>query len=157
MADNEKDVPIKEQDDGSVLAKLEDHIDHFPEEKQQVVNEPEDNDQDEDDPIEAAEGGEVDSDPEETDEDREKIREAAIKIRAMGVEVGIPEFPEPPEPTIEPEDGAPCERPCLDDEGKTAVVGGLVMSSISFLGLTFFTGRNPRRRDEAMQPPAQAA
>jgi len=31
MAENEKDVPIKEQDDGSVLAKLEEHVDHFPE------------------------------------------------------------------------------------------------------------------------------
>lgn len=87
MADNEKDVPIKEQDDGSVLAKLEDHIDHFPEEKQQVVNEPEDNDQDEDDPIEAAEGGEVDSDPEETDEDREKIREARREERRLKKEL----------------------------------------------------------------------
>lgn len=87
MADNEKDVPIKEQDDGSVLAKLEDHVDHFPEEKQQVVNEPEDNDQDEDDPIEAAEGGEVDSDPEETDEDREKIREARREERRLKKEL----------------------------------------------------------------------
>lgn len=87
MADNEKDVPIKEQDDGSVLAKLEDHIDHFPEEKQQVVSEPEDNDQDEDDPIEAAEGGEVDSDPEETDEDREKIREARREERRLKKEL----------------------------------------------------------------------
>jgi len=77
MADNEKDVPIKEQNDGSVLAKLEDHIDHFPEEeKQEVTVDVEDSDQDDDEPVEAAEGGEVDSDPEETDEDREKIREA---------------------------------------------------------------------------------
>lgn len=87
MADNEKDVPIKEQEDGSVLAKLEEHIDHFPEEKQKVVEEPEDNDQDEDDPIEAAEGGEVDSDPEETDEDREKIREARREERRLKKEL----------------------------------------------------------------------
>jgi hypothetical protein len=88
MADNEKDVPIKEQNDGSVLAKLEEHIDHFPEEqKQEVVDEPEDNDQDEDEPIEAAEGGEVDSDPEETDEDRAKIREARREERRLKKEL----------------------------------------------------------------------
>ena len=40
---------------------------------------------------------------------------------------------------------------CLQDEERTAVMGGLVMSSISFLGLTFFTGRNPRRKDGAAQ------
>lgn len=86
MADNEKDVPIKEQDDGSVLAKLEEHVDHFPEEeKQQDVGE--DSDQDEDEPIEAAEGGEVDSDPEEADEDREKIREARREERRLKKEL----------------------------------------------------------------------
>jgi hypothetical protein len=85
MADNEKDVPIKEQNDGSVLAKLEEHVDHFPdEEKQDAV---EDSDQDDDEPIEAAEGGEVDSDPEETDEDREKIREARREERRLKKEL----------------------------------------------------------------------
>jgi hypothetical protein len=88
MADNEKDVPIKEQSDGSVLAKLEEHIDHFPEEeKQKVVDETEDSDQDEDEPVEAAEGGEVDSDPEETDEDRAKIREARREERRLKKEL----------------------------------------------------------------------
>ena len=88
MADNEKDVPIKEQNDGSVLAKLEEHVDHFPEEeKQKVVDETEDSDQDEDEPVEAAEGGEVDSDPEETDEDREKIREARREERRLKKEL----------------------------------------------------------------------
>jgi hypothetical protein len=85
MADNEKDVPIKEQNDGSVLAKLEEHVDHFPdEEKQDAV---EDSDQDDDEPVEAAEGGEVDSDPEETDEDREKIREARREERRLKKEL----------------------------------------------------------------------
>ncbi len=88
MADNEKDVPIKEQNDGSVLAKLEDHIDHFPEEeKQEVTVDVEDSDQDDDEPVEAAEGGEVDSDPEETDEDREKIREARREERRLKKEL----------------------------------------------------------------------
>ena len=86
MADNEKDVPIKEQNDGSVLAKLEEHVDHFPEEEKQK-DEPEDSDQDEDEPIEAAEGGEVDSDPDETDEDREKIREARREERRLKKEL----------------------------------------------------------------------
>jgi len=88
MADNEKDVPIKEQNDGSVLAKLEDHIDHFPEEeKQEVTVDVEDSDQDDDEPVEAAEGGEVDSDLEETDEDREKIREARREERRLKKEL----------------------------------------------------------------------
>ena len=50
-----------------------------------------------------------------------------------------------------------CEKskcwPCLDDEGKTAVTGGLVMSSIAFLGLTFFTGRNARRPGASERQP----
>ena len=88
MADNEKDVPIKEQNDGSVLAKLEEHVDHFPEEeKQEVTVDVEDSDQDDDEPVEAAEGGEVDSDPEETDEDREKIREARREERRLKKEL----------------------------------------------------------------------
>ena len=88
MADNEKDVPIKEQSDGSVLAKLEEHVDHFPEEeKQEVTVDVEDSDQDDDEPVEAAEGGEVDSDPEETDEDRAKIREARREERRLKKEL----------------------------------------------------------------------
>jgi hypothetical protein len=86
MAENEKDVPIKEQDDGSVLAKLEEHVDHFPEDKKdEVVDEAEDNEQDEEEPIEAAAGGEIDN--EETDEDREKIREARREERRLKKEL----------------------------------------------------------------------
>jgi len=88
MAENEKDVPIKERDDGSVLAKLEDHVDHFPEEeKQEVTVDVEDSNQDDDDTKEAAEGGEVDSDLEETDEDRERIREARREERRLKKEL----------------------------------------------------------------------
>jgi hypothetical protein len=88
MADNEKDVPIKEQDDGSVLAKLEEHVDHFPEEetKQEVVDETEDNDQDED-ATEEVQAAEVDDNPEETDDDREKIREARREERRLKKEL----------------------------------------------------------------------
>lgn len=87
MADNEKDVPIKEQNDGTVLAKLEEHVDHFPEEEKQQDDAVEDSDQDDDEPVEAADGGEVDSDPEETDEDREKIREARREERRLKKEL----------------------------------------------------------------------
>ncbi|NBV72228.1 MAG: hypothetical protein EBR60_09360 [Burkholderiaceae bacterium] len=87
MADNEKDVPIKEQNDGSVLAKLEEHVDHFPDEEKQKDDTVENSDQDDDEPVEAADGGEVDSDPEETDEDREKIREARREERRLKKEL----------------------------------------------------------------------
>jgi DNA repair exonuclease SbcCD ATPase subunit len=87
MADNEKDVPIKEQSDGSVLAKLEDHVDHFPDEEKQKDDAVDENDQDEDEPVEAAEGGEVDSDPEETEEDRGRIREARREERRLKKEL----------------------------------------------------------------------
>ena len=87
MADNEKDVPIKEQSDGSVLAKLDEHVDHFPDEEKQKDDAVEDSDQDDDEPVEAADGGEVDSDPEETNEDREKIREARREERRLKKEL----------------------------------------------------------------------
>jgi hypothetical protein len=89
MADNEKDVPIKEQEDGSVLAKIEEHVDHFPEEEnknEKVVDEVDDNDQD-DDNTEDVQAGEVDDNPEETDEDREKIREARREERRLKKEL----------------------------------------------------------------------
>ena len=87
MADNEKDVPIKEQSDGSVLAKLEDHVDHFPDEEKQKDDAVEDSDQDDDEPVEAADGGEVDSDPDETNEDRENIRAARREERRLKKEL----------------------------------------------------------------------
>lgn len=85
MADNEKDVPIKEQEDGSVLAKLEEHVDHFPEEEDKDT-EDEQNDEEVED---LAEGGEVQAaaEDEETDEDREKIREARREERRLKKEL----------------------------------------------------------------------
>lgn len=85
MAENEKEVPIKEQEDGSVLAKLEEHIEHFPEEEK-VVDEVEDNDQEED-AAEEVHAGEAEDNPEETDEDREKIREARREERRLKKEL----------------------------------------------------------------------
>lgn len=84
-------------------------------------------------------------------EKREALRDAAFKVHALGVQVEIPVPPEPPDDEYAFVHDECSERPCLDDEQKTAVVGGLVMSSISFLGLTFLTGRSPRRKDGATQ------
>jgi len=80
MADNEKNVPIKEQADGSILAKVEmeeqfDDEDEGKEEKKVEASNEEGDDEGYD------EGGSVDS--EETDEDREKIREARREERRL--------------------------------------------------------------------------
>ena len=88
MAENEKDVPIKEQEDGSVLAKLEDSVDHFPEEtKKEVVDEVEDSNQDEEETVEEARAAEAEDDLEENDEDREKLREARREERRLKKEL----------------------------------------------------------------------
>jgi hypothetical protein len=84
MADNEKDVPIKEQEDGSVLARVD-----FPEDfessentkEKKEVDETSDDEDDEDtqntaSDDEAAEEG-------ETEEEREAIREARRKERRL--------------------------------------------------------------------------
>lgn len=83
MAENEKDVPIKEQEDGSILAKVE--IEEHFEEEEEKEKKVEASDDDGDDEEEGhAEGGSVDSDEtEETDEDREKIREARREERRL--------------------------------------------------------------------------
>jgi hypothetical protein len=80
MADNEKNVPIKEQADGSILAKVEmeeqfDDEDEGKEEKKVEASDEESDDEGYD------EGGSVDS--EETDDDREKIREARREERRL--------------------------------------------------------------------------
>ena len=52
MADNEKDVPIKEQEDGSILAKIEfpDQVDEpVNEEEKEPKKQQEENDHDDDD------------------------------------------------------------------------------------------------------------
>jgi hypothetical protein len=83
MADNEKDVPIKEQTDGSFLAKVE-----LPEEIEdekvevEVTNEESDEDDSE---AEAEDSAEAEED--ETDEDREKIREARREERKLKKEL----------------------------------------------------------------------
>jgi hypothetical protein len=83
MADNEKDVPIKEQEDGSVLAKIEADDSFLEEEKEVKAEEAETDEDDEDD-------GETESSTEESeedDEDREKIREARREERRLKKEL----------------------------------------------------------------------
>jgi hypothetical protein len=48
MADNDKDVPIKEQEDGSVLAKIE-HEEHFEDDEKEVKQASDESDEDEPD------------------------------------------------------------------------------------------------------------
>ena len=78
MSENEKDVPIKEREDGTVLASIGEHPDDVLEDEKVE---------------EKAEGGHVEEDVEhddvevdedsETEEDREKIREARRKERSL--------------------------------------------------------------------------
>jgi hypothetical protein len=82
MAENEKDVPIKEQDDGTVLAKVEAPEDFGEEELVEVEAPPEEGkrSQGEIDDDEAAEEG-------ETEEEREAIREARREERKLKKEL----------------------------------------------------------------------
>jgi hypothetical protein len=83
MAENEKDVPIEEQDDGSVLAKLEPI-----EEELKVEVEEEQPQEEQEDKVEASsDDEEEESDEAETDEDREKIREARREERRLKKEL----------------------------------------------------------------------
>ena len=90
MADNEiKDVPIKEQEDGSILAKIdlpeeiEDEVEQKP--KKEVENNDDHDDQDDhDDGNEDDEEGENEG---ETEDDREAIREARREERKLKKEL----------------------------------------------------------------------
>jgi hypothetical protein len=83
MADNEKDVPIREQDDGSVLAHVEAPEEHFDEEDKESgkVEAADESDEEHNDD----ESGSEDDD--ETDEEREKIREARREERRLKKEL----------------------------------------------------------------------
>jgi hypothetical protein len=82
MADNEKDVPIKEQDDGSVLAHVEAPEEHFDDEDKETgkVESADESDEERDD-------NESGSEDDETDEEREKIREARREERRLKKEL----------------------------------------------------------------------
>jgi hypothetical protein len=84
MADNEKDVPIKEREDGSILARVElpEQIeDDEVEVKVEASDDGEDDQQDEDQPSD-----DQDND-DESEEDREKIREARREERKLKKEL----------------------------------------------------------------------
>ena len=84
MAENEKDVPIKEQEDGSVLAKIEVPEDFGDEETgSEKVEVPAD-----DEETQAAADDDADAEDEgEDEEDREKIREARREERKLKKEL----------------------------------------------------------------------
>jgi hypothetical protein len=83
MAENEKDVPIKEQDDGSVLAKIEtpEGFDDEPEELKEGGKVEAADESDEHEEVEDSE------DSDETEDDREKIREARREERKLKKEL----------------------------------------------------------------------
>jgi hypothetical protein len=85
MAENEKDVPIKEQEDGSILARVELPEQIEDDEKVEVAVEASD-DQDEEG-SQDEDNGSDDNDNDESDEDREKIREARREERKLKKEL----------------------------------------------------------------------
>jgi hypothetical protein len=90
MADNEKDVPIKEQEDGSVLAKIEMPEEAFVEEAEEkkeggkVEATAEEHEEEADHEAEQADD---EQNFDETEEDREKIREARREERRLKKEL----------------------------------------------------------------------
>jgi DNA repair exonuclease SbcCD ATPase subunit len=76
MAENEKEVPIKEQDDGSIVAKIDlpEEIDSQEEKPKKIENNADEDHED---------GDEEHEEEHETDEEREKIREARREERRL--------------------------------------------------------------------------
>jgi hypothetical protein len=94
MADKEKDVPIKEQEDGSVLAKVENLEDTFADDETEElkeggkVEEPaEPSETEENADSETDDHQDDDQNAEESDEEREKIREARREERRLKKEL----------------------------------------------------------------------
>ena len=83
MANNDKDVPIKEQADGSVLAKVE-HEEEFDDEEKEVQKA---SDEDQDEEQQDEESDSDDNESEETEDEREKIREARREERRLKKEL----------------------------------------------------------------------
>jgi hypothetical protein len=80
MADNDKDVPIKEQEDGSVLAKVEQE-EHFEDDEKEVKQASDESDEEQEDEESSSD------DPEDTEDEREKIREARREERRLKKEL----------------------------------------------------------------------
>lgn len=91
MSENDKDIPIQEQEDGSVLAAIELQEDPFAKEepKKEEPKAEEDDEHEDEEAEEHAEGGQVDAKEEEGDneEDREAIREARREERKLKKEL----------------------------------------------------------------------
>lgn len=87
MAENEKDVPIKEQEDGSILARVElpETIEDEVEVKVEASDEQDEENHDQEE--EQDQGSEEQQADEETDEDRERIREARREERKLKKEL----------------------------------------------------------------------
>ena len=80
MVDNEKDVPIKEQEDGSVLAKIE-APEGFDDEQEEKIEASEEQDSEEQD------DHQDEQNDDESEEEREKIREARREERRLKKEL----------------------------------------------------------------------
>ena len=80
MVDNEKDVPIKEQEDGSVLAKIE-VPEGFDDEQEEKIEASEEQDSEEQD------DHQDEQNDDESEEEREKIREARREERRLKKEL----------------------------------------------------------------------
>jgi hypothetical protein len=91
MADNEKDVPIKEQEDGSVLAKIEmpeeAFVEEDAEEKKEGGRVEATTEEIEEDADHEAEHADDEQNFDESEEDREKIREARREERRLKKEL----------------------------------------------------------------------
>ncbi len=90
MADNEKDVPIKEREDGTVLAKIDfpDEIEDQEEKpKQKERSEDNDDDDDNDDDNDVQNHDDNEDNFDKTSEEREKIREARREERRLKKEL----------------------------------------------------------------------
>ena len=84
MAENEKDVPIREQEDGSILARVELPEQIEDDEVPVKVEAAEDSDEDQQDEDQTSDDQDNDD---ETEEDREKIREARREERKLKKEL----------------------------------------------------------------------
>jgi hypothetical protein len=82
MADNEKDVPIRERDDGTVLAKVD-----VPEEVEDLVEVPAPPDDRTDEEREEDEAEDADQDDDTSEDEREAIREARREERRLKKEL----------------------------------------------------------------------
>ena len=83
MADNEKDIPVKERDDGSALVGLEEHPEDLLEVEEENKNQSSDDSDDED----HQDDQDNDQQDDEDEDEREKIREARREERRLKKEL----------------------------------------------------------------------